>query len=66
MSAIAVVTFRCSPEGRSALNDFLSGEEGLSVTRAYDGAIRVETLLSKDSNEVVRYEEWESVKHHQA
>ncbi len=66
MSAIAVVTFRCSPEGRSALNDFLSGEEGLSVTRAYDGAIRVETLLSNDSNDVVLYEEWESVEHHQA
>ena len=65
MSTIAIVTFRCSPEGRSALNDFLAGEEGLSVTRAYDGAKRVETLLSNDSNDVVLYEEWESVEHHQ-
>lgn len=66
MSTIAVATFRCSPEGRSALTDFLSGEEGLSVTRAYDGAIRIETLLSNDSDDVILYEEWESVEHHQA
>jgi quinol monooxygenase YgiN len=66
VSTIAVATFRCSPEGRSALTDFLSGEEGLSVTRAYDGAIRIETLLSNDSDDVILYEEWESVEHHQA
>lgn len=66
MSTIAIVTFRCSPEGRSALTDFLSGEEGLSVTRAYDAAIGVQTLLSNDSDDVVLYEEWESVEHHQA
>jgi len=66
VSTIAVATFRCSPEGRSALTDFLSGEEGLSVTRAYDGAIRIETLLSNDNDDVILYEEWESVEHHQA
>jgi quinol monooxygenase YgiN len=66
MSAIAMVTFRCSPEGRSALTDFLSGDDGLTVTRAYDGAIRVETLMSNDSDDVILYEEWESVEHHQA
>ncbi len=66
MSTIAIATFRCSPEGRSALTDFLSGEEGLSVTRAYEGAIRIETLLSNDSDDVILYEEWESVEHHQA
>ncbi|MBL6635764.1 MAG: antibiotic biosynthesis monooxygenase [Ilumatobacteraceae bacterium] len=66
MSTIAVVTFRCNPDGRVALIDFLSGEEGLSVTRAYDGAIGVQTLLSNDSDDVVLYEEWESVEHHQA
>ena len=66
MSSVAVVTFRCNSEGRSALTDFLSGEEGLSVTRAYEGAIRVETLLSSDSDDVILYEEWETVEHHQA
>ena len=66
MSTIAIATFRCTPEGRSALTDFLSGEEGLSVTRAYEGAIRIETLLSNDSDDVILYEEWESVEHHQA
>tara|TARA_B100000085_G_scaffold189771_1_gene173648 strand:- start:133 stop:426 length:294 start_codon:yes stop_codon:yes gene_type:complete len=66
VSTIAIATFRCSPEGRSALTDFLSGEEGLSVTRAYEGAIRIETLLSNDSDDVILYEEWESVEHHQA
>ncbi len=66
MSTIAIATFQCSPEGKSALTDFLSGEEGLSVTRAYDGAIRIETLLSNDSDDVILYEEWESVEHHQA
>lgn len=66
MSTIAVITFRCNPDGRVALIDFLSGEEGLSVTRAYDGAIGVQTLLSNDSDDVVLYEEWESVEHQQA
>tara|TARA_A100001234_G_C12420046_1_gene298262 strand:- start:186 stop:479 length:294 start_codon:yes stop_codon:yes gene_type:complete len=66
VSTIAIATFRCSPEGRSALTDFLSGEEGLSVTRAYEGAIRIETLLSNDGDDVILYEEWESVEHHQA
>ena len=66
MPTIATVTFRCNPEGRTALIDFLSGDDGLGVTRAYDGAIRVETLLSNDSDDVVLYEEWESVEHHQA
>ena len=66
MTSIAVATFRCNSDGRSALIDFLSGEEGLSVTRAYEGAIRVETLLSNDSDDVILYEEWETVEHHQA
>lgn len=66
MSAIAIATFRCNSEGKVALTDFLSGEDGLSVTRSYDGAMRIETLLSNDSNDVVLYEEWESVEHHQA
>jgi len=66
MSAIAIATFRCNPEGKTAIIDFLSGDDGLSITRAYDGAIRVETLLSNDSDDVILYEEWESVEHHQA
>ncbi len=66
MSAIAIATFRCNSEGKAALTDFLSGEDGLSVTRTYDGAMRIETLLSNDSDDVILYEEWESVEHHQA
>ena len=66
MSTIAVATFRCNPDGRVALIDFLSGEDGLTITRSYEGAIRLETLLSSDSDDVVLYEEWESVEHHKA
>ena len=37
-----------------------------SQSPAYDGAMRIETLLSNDSDDVILYEEWESVEHHQA
>ena len=63
MSAIAIAIFRCNSEEKLLYH--LSGEDGLSVTR-YDGAMRIETLLSNDSDDVILYEEWESVEHHQA
>ena len=55
MSAVAIATFRCNSEGKAALTDFLSGDDGLSVTRAYDGAMRIETLLSNDNDDCLLY-----------
>ncbi len=66
MSAIAIATFRCTPSGREFLTNFLAGEDGLAITRAYEGALRCEASLSNDNHDVVLYEEWESVEHHQA
>ena len=66
MSTIAIVTFRCSADGRTALIDFLSGDDGLSVTRTHSGFLRVETLLSVENDDVVLYEEWETAEHHQS
>lgn len=63
---IALVTFRCKPGERDDWLAWLAGPDGLSATRAFDGCSGVETLVAQDSDDVVLYEKWSSVEHHQA
>ena len=60
MSAIAIATFRCNSEEKLLSLTFCRVRTG-SQSPAYDGAMRIETLLSNDSDDVILYEEWESL-----
>lgn len=63
---IAMATFHCKPGQRDGWLAWLAGPDGLVHTRAFDGCGGVEALAAQGSDDVVLYERWASVEHHQA
>ena len=62
-----VATFKLKSENREEFIKFLSSEDGLSVTRNFEGCISIECYISKDNeNTIILWEKWEKIENHEA